>query len=114
MHSNAYLRLDAKLKLSKCSFFKEQIHYLGHLINGTSILPLADKIEALMKLKPPTNIKEVRHFHGLTGYYWKFICNYVDIVHPLNCLTCKSQTSILTQNVNPVLSCSIVNLLTHL
>ena len=36
--------------------FKEQIHYLGHLVSGTSILPLADKIEALMKLKPPTII----------------------------------------------------------
>ena len=32
---------------------------------------LADKIEALMKLKPPTNIKEVRHFLRLTGYYSK-------------------------------------------
>ena len=31
--------------------FKEQIHYLGHLVSGTSILPLADKNEALMKLK---------------------------------------------------------------
>ena len=42
-----------KIKLSKCSFFKEKIHYLGHLVSGTSILPLVDKIEALMTLKPP-------------------------------------------------------------
>ena len=41
-----------KIKLSKCSFFEEPIYYLGHLVSGTSILPLADKIEALMKLKP--------------------------------------------------------------
>ena len=41
-----------KIKLSKCSFFKEQIHYLGHLVSGTSILPLVDIIEALMKLNP--------------------------------------------------------------
>ena len=46
-----------KIKPSKCSFFKEQIHYLGHLVSGTSILPLADKIEELMNLKLPTNIK---------------------------------------------------------
>ena len=55
------------IKLSKCSFLKEQIHYLGHLVSGASILPLTNKIEALMKLKPPTNIKEVRHFLSLTG-----------------------------------------------
>ena len=71
--------------------FKEQIHCLGHLVSGTSILPLTDKIEALMKLKPSTNIKEVRHFLVLTSYYRKFICNYLDITHPLNCLMWKSQ-----------------------
>ena len=34
------LKAKLKIKLSKCSFFKEQIHYLGHLVTGTSILPL--------------------------------------------------------------------------
>ena len=54
-----------KIKLSKWSFFKEQTHYLGHLVSGMSILPLADKIEALMKLTPLTNIKEIRHSSDL-------------------------------------------------
>ena len=72
-------KASLKIKLSKCLFFKDQIHYLGHLVNGTSILPLVDKIEALMKLKPPTNIKQVRHSLSLMGYYRKFICNYSDI-----------------------------------
>ena len=84
------------MKLSKCLFFKEEIHYLGYLVSGTSILPLADKIEALVKLKPPTNIKEVRHFLGLTGYYCKFICNYADIAYPLNCLAHNAQPVIWT------------------
>ena len=61
-----------------------------------SILPCTNKIEALMKLKPPTNIKEVRHFISLTGYYHKFICNYVVIRYPLNCLRHKSQPFIWT------------------
>ena len=49
-----------------------------------------------MKLKSPVNIKEVRHFIGLTGYYQKLICNYADIMHPLNCLKCKAQPFIWT------------------
>ena len=85
-----------KIKLSKCSFFKEQMHYSGHLVSGTSIFPLADKIKTLMKPKPPTNVKEVRHFLGLTGYYHKFICSCADIAQPLNCLTYKSESFILT------------------
>ena len=99
MISNAFECLQKaglKIKLSKCSFFKEQIHYLGHLVNENCILQLIDKEEVLMKCKPPTNIKEVRHFLGLTGYYRKFICNYLDIVYPLDCLTRKSQPFIWT------------------
>ena len=63
------LKARLKINLSRCSFFKEQIYYIGHLVSGTSIPPLADRIEAVMKLKHPTNIKEVRHFLSLTGYY---------------------------------------------
>ena len=74
---NQLLTAGLKIKLSKCSFFTEQIHYLGHCVSGTSILPLANKIKPLMKLKSPTNIKEVRHFLGLTGYYHKFIFLYL-------------------------------------
>ena len=85
-----------KIKLSKCSFFKEQICYLGHIVSRISILPFADKIEALMKLRPPNNIKEVRHFLGLTGYYQKLTCNYADITHPLNCLMSESQPFVWT------------------
>ena len=85
------LKARCKIRLSKCSFFKEQIHYLDHLVSGTSILPLAVKIVVLMKCKPPSNVKEVRHSLGLTGYYCKFICNYIDIAYPLNCLIHKAQ-----------------------
>ena len=51
MISNAFEHLhkaSLNIKLSKYSFFKEQIHYLGHLVSGNSILPLMVKIEALM------------------------------------------------------------------
>ena len=56
------LKAGLKIKLSKCSFFKEQIQYLGHLVSGIFILSLADKIETHMKPKPLTNIKKVKTF----------------------------------------------------
>ena len=40
-----FLKDRFKIKLSKCSLFKEQIHYFGHLVSGMSILPLADKMD---------------------------------------------------------------------
>ena len=63
MFSNAFKCLhktSLKIKLNN-DHPSKQIHYLGHLVRRNSIFPLTDKIEALMKLKPPTNIKEVRH-----------------------------------------------------
>ena len=66
-----FLRLrEAKLKLkvSKCSFFKKHIQYLGHLVSGDGIEPLPEKLEAVENMPPPKTPKEVRQFLGLVGY----------------------------------------------
>ena len=34
-----------KLKESKCDFFKQEIHYLGHLISDKGIYPLPEKLD---------------------------------------------------------------------
>ena len=36
------------LKPSKCDFFKLHIEYLGHLISGTGIYPLKQKVQAIL------------------------------------------------------------------
>ena len=46
------LNARLKIKLSKCSFLKEQIHYLGHLVSEMSILPLLTKLRHLWNLNP--------------------------------------------------------------
>ena len=61
MLTEAGLKFKAglKIKLRKCSFFKEQIYYPGHLVSEKSIFPLMDKIEALMKLKTPLTSRKL-------------------------------------------------------
>ena len=78
---------DLKLKASKCNFFKKHIQYLGHLVSGEGIEPLAEKLEAVRKMPPPTTPKEVRQFLGLVGYYRKFVPKFADIARPLTNLT---------------------------
>ena len=73
-----------KLKASKCSFFKKNIQYLGHLVSGNGIEPLPEKLEAVENMPPP---KEVRQFLGLIGYYRKFVPKFADIARPLTNLT---------------------------
>ena len=65
----SYARL--KLKPSKCDFFEPHIEYHGHLISGTGIYPLKQKVQAILDLAPPSNVTQVRHILGLASYYQK-------------------------------------------
>ena len=78
------LRKDRlKMKLSKCDFFKSQIHYLGHLISENGISPLLDKLDSIKNMPVLKCVKEIKQFLGLTGYYRKFVPRFADISRPL-------------------------------
>ena len=62
-----------KLKESKCDFFKEEIHYLGHLISVDRIQSLPKKLDSIGDMSKPRSPKEIEQFLGLTGYYRKFV-----------------------------------------
>lgn len=71
------------VKLSKCSFCKSTVEYLGHLIGEGSLKADPAKIEAMTAWPVPKNVKQLRGFLGLTGYYHRFIANYALIAAPL-------------------------------
>jgi hypothetical protein len=60
-------------KLSKCSFFQKEIHYLGHIIFGEGISVDLEKVKAIMEWPVPKISHEVRSFMGLAGYYRRFV-----------------------------------------
>ena len=87
-----FIRLKAaglKLKLEKCCFFKKHIQYLGHLISADGIQPLPEKLESIAKIPAPKNLREVKQFLGLVGYYRKFVPRFADISRVLTHLTKK-------------------------
>lgn len=61
------------VKLSKCIFAKQLPEYLGHLITAAGVATEPSKIAAVSTWPPPTNLKQLRGFLGLTGYYTRFI-----------------------------------------
>ncbi|KAD4981923.1 hypothetical protein E3N88_18594 [Mikania micrantha] len=79
------LLLDHSLvaKLSKCIFGQTQVAYLGHVISATGVAVDPDKISTIQQWPIPTNVKQVRNFLGLAGYYRRFIQNYASIAGPL-------------------------------
>jgi hypothetical protein len=56
-------------KLSKCSFYQKQIHYLGHIISDEGIAVDNEKIKAIEGCPTPRNVSKVRSSMGLAGYY---------------------------------------------
>ncbi|GJS86844.1 reverse transcriptase domain-containing protein [Tanacetum coccineum] len=78
-------------KFSKCEFWLQEVHFLGHVVNHDSIHVDPNKIEAVKSWKAPTTPSKVRSFLGLAGYYRRFIENFSKIAKPLTSLTQKNQ-----------------------
>eukprot|EP00736_Rhodelphis_marinus_P012019 Rmarinus@m.1179 len=76
-----------KLKIKKCVFAKARVKYLGHWYSTTGIEPLEDKVEAIKEYQAPTNVRQLRAFLGLVGYYRQFIEGFASIASPLRVLT---------------------------
>ncbi|GJX00838.1 putative reverse transcriptase domain-containing protein [Tanacetum coccineum] len=78
-------------KFSKCEFWLQEVHFLGHVVNQSGIHVDPSKIEAVKNCKAPTTPSEVRSFLGLAGYYRRFIMNFSKIANPLTSLTERNQ-----------------------
>ncbi|WVZ79457.1 hypothetical protein U9M48_027033 [Paspalum notatum var. saurae] len=74
------------VKLSKCSFAKQTIDYLGHCISSVGVSTEPSKILAVKYWPTPVNLKQLRGFLDLTGYYRKFIRHYGLFSRPLTLL----------------------------
>ena len=77
------------LKKRKCLFFKQELHYLGHLLTTKEIKPQSEKVKAISEMKLSRNQKGVREFLGMVGYYRKFINRFVNAARSMTRLTRK-------------------------
>lgn len=71
------------LRRNKCEFAVTSLTFLGHIISAGGTRPDPTKITAVEAWPTPRNVKEVRGFLGLSGYYQRFIARYAQLAAPL-------------------------------
>ena len=92
---HVFERLQAaglKLKPSKCSFFRKNVTFLGHVVTEDGVHTDPEKIRHVKEWPVPKTVKEVRSFLGLCSYYRKFISGFAQMARPLNRLTEKTSS----------------------
>ena len=77
------------LKPSKIHFGTKEVQYLGHVLSADRIRLGEDRTKAIIGLKTPTTIKELRSVLGAINFVRKFIPNLATIIEPLVVLTRK-------------------------
>uniref|UniRef100_A0A671UA44 ribonuclease H n=1 Tax=Sparus aurata TaxID=8175 RepID=A0A671UA44_SPAAU len=82
-------REGLKVKLSKCSFFRREVGYLGHIISDQGVATDPAKIEAVAKWPRPSQVSELRSFLGFASYYRRFVEGFAKLASPLHKLVAK-------------------------
>jgi len=79
-----------KLKPSKCTMFRTEIEFLGHVVSSDGIKPLPEKLQTIRDWPRPHCIRYVRAFYGIASYNRKFVKNFANTAEPLTKLTHKN------------------------
>ncbi len=75
-----------KVNATKSTFCALKIKYLGYVLTRDSIKPQSDKVQAILAIKPPTGVKQLRHFVGMVQYYRDLWVRRSDMLTPLTSL----------------------------
>ena len=77
------------LNKDKCVFSQPRVKFLGQILTPSSISSDPDKVTAIVEMKQPTSVSEVRRFLGMANQLSKFVPNLANMTKPLRDLLSK-------------------------
>jgi len=75
------------LNLEKCTWFSEEVKYLGHIVRPGQLHVHNKNVDALKHAKFSTTKTKVRSFLGMCNVYRRFVKDFAKRTKPLNALT---------------------------
>ena len=66
------------LNKDKCKFSTNCVQFLGQQVDNQGIRSDPQKVSAIQQMAPPTNVKELRRFLGMTNHLSKFTPNLAE------------------------------------
>ena len=95
---------DAGLKVNaaKSFFCTHEIEYLGYILTTRGgIKPQLKKVQAILALQPPQNVKGLRHFLGMVQYYRDMWAKRSEMLAPLSDLVGECGETKTTKKIKP-------------
>ena len=68
------------------TFCALEIEYLGYVLTRDDIKPQSNKVQAIIAIKSPTGVKQLRHFLGMVQYYRDLWARQSKMLAPLTSL----------------------------
>lgn len=79
------------INVIKSNFCVKELKFLGYIVNEDGLKTDPEKVSAVINYPAPNNIKEVRRFLGMAGWYRRFIKEFATSTAPITDLLKKSK-----------------------
>lgn len=93
MLSEVFRRLSEaglRINIGKCEFGCSEVRYLGFRVNADGMSVDPDKTSSVTEFPVPSNVRSLRRFLGMAGWYRRFIQDFSTTVAPLTALLKKN------------------------
>ncbi len=93
-----------KVNAAKLTFCALEIEYLGYILTRDGIKPQSNKVQAILAIKPPTGVKQLRHYLGMVQYYRDLWARRSNMLAPLTSLVgeCGQTKTIIAKGTKKV------------
>ena len=79
-----FAECGVKIKREKCTWFAEEVEFLGHVVSSEGLRKPAKYVEKVLSVPRPSTVRQLREFLGLANFQRKFVANFSSIQKPLS------------------------------